>query len=78
MQRTYSGDRTILMACSICGTPFEWPTQGRYCSDRLFRGNDCCPERKNRLDYEREQQAAMRSKEQVSPPFPMGPKPQGH
>lgn len=73
--RTYSGDRTLLMACSICGIPYGYPTEIRYCVDRLFRCNATCTETETPLDYERKQQESRRRIDEIAPAFPMGPRP---
>jgi len=78
MRITYSGENTIKMACSICSTPFEYPTEGRYCTDKLFRCNANCTETETPLDYERKQAASRMRREPTIPPMPMGPMPTGH
>ncbi len=45
--RRYSGDESVLMACSICGNSFEWPADIRRCNDGLFRCNVYCTESTN-------------------------------
>lgn len=35
--RRYSGDETVLVPCSICGTRWEYPTEIRLCADKLWR-----------------------------------------
>ena len=74
MERQYSGERTVLMSCSICPQPFEYPTQGRYCVDKLFR---CwrCDETETPLDYERKQQQSRMAHDEQAPHGPIGPAP---
>jgi len=72
--RTYSGDRTILMSCSICPFAGEYPTEIRYCVDKLFRCYHCS-ETETPLDYERKQSESRRRRDDVVPPFPVGPMP---
>ena len=74
--RQYSGDRTVLMGCSVCSEGCEYPGGIRYCSDRLWRCPKC-DTGTSRFDYERAQTVAMRVRDQQTPLGPLGPMPVG-
>lgn len=72
-RRLGADDGTVLFACSICGIPARYPTEMRYCSDRLFRCNRFCTEKTNALDEARKQ--GTRINDEQAPRFPVGTKP---
>lgn len=75
-RRLGAEDGTVLIGCSICGNAFRWPTEIRYCSDRLFRCNRYCTETENLQDYNDKQATARRQRpDENAPNFPVGPKP---
>lgn len=43
----------VLAACSVCGRRRLFPSQLRYCADRLYRCTDACME-KSALEYDQE------------------------
>lgn len=65
---------SILMGCSICGFTFRYPTEIRYCEDKLFRCNVFCTETTTPLGEARKQGLSLR-KDEGQIPFPVGPKP---
>lgn len=74
--RKYSGDESVLMACSICGNAFEYPADIRYCeSDRLFRCNIFCTEKHLPIDEDRKNGETAKRREEVAPSFKVGTKP---
>ena len=70
-RRLGADDGTVLFACSICGIPARYPTEMRYCSDRLFRCNRFCTETTNALDEARKQGQGPRGDE-AAPRFNVG------
>jgi len=43
----------VLSACSVCGRRRLFPSQLRYCADRLYRCTDSCME-KSAFEYDQE------------------------
>ena len=62
-----------LMACSVCGFTYLFPSELRYCDDRLFRCTRTCLE-ETRLAEERKRTASHRRQDNDNPPL-IGVKP---
>jgi len=71
-RRLGADDGTVLMACSICGIPARYPTEIRYCSDRLFRCNQFCTETTNRENEARKEGQSTRNVDEATPRFKVG------
>lgn len=63
-----------LIACSICGFPYLFPSEMRYRDDRTFRCLRTCNDAETKLANDRKQTASMKRRDQVMPPL-TGPKP---
>lgn len=67
--RTYSGERTILMGCSVCGCAYEYPTEIRRTSDGLWRCIDnCSADKPTVLDEQRATAASRQKRDEVTMP----------
>ena len=77
-RRLGADDGTVLMGCSICGNAFRYPIEIRYCSDRLFRCKQFCTEKTNPTEEDRKNGLSGKNRDQIAPPFKVGPKPTGH
>jgi len=62
-----------LIACSICGFPYLFPSEMTYGDDQLFRCHRTCIEATRKSDLQ-EQVASQRRKDQIIPPL-SGPRP---
>ena len=63
-----------LMACSLCGFSYLYPSELRYCDDKLFRCNRTCWDGETPKSWEERSQAARRRVDNDTPPL-AGPKP---
>jgi len=59
------------MQCSVCPNVARYPSEIRYCTDRLFRCH-LCTETETRLDYERKQATSRGQRDQQVLHFPGG------
>jgi hypothetical protein len=73
--RTGDTQGQVLCACSICGVPYLYPAEMRYCSDRLFRCLSTC-DRPNGVPLEESKKEGLTGAKQDNPTprFPVGPK----
>lgn len=62
-----------LIACSICGFPYLFPSELTYCDDQLFRCKRTCIEETLKSN-QRQQVESQRRKDQLIPPL-SGPRP---
>ena len=68
----FEGGETLI-ACSICGFPYLFPSEMSYCDDKLFRCHRTCNE-ETRTSNLRQQVESQRRKDQIAPPL-TGPRP---
>jgi hypothetical protein len=71
-RRLGADDGTVLFACSVCGIPARYPTEMRYCADRLFRCNRFCTEAETPLDESRKRGQSAQIRDEQAPRFPVG------
>ncbi len=65
-------DGTVLFACSICGIPYRYPGELRYCSDRLFRCERTCNDPHIPQEEDRKNGQAGKEREDIAPRFNVG------
>lgn len=65
-----------LIACSVCGFPYLWPSELAYTDERTFRCYRTCLDDETKLTHERRRAAwaASHPPDQITP-FLTGPKP---
>lgn len=68
-------DGTVLFACSICGIPARYPTEMRYCEDKLFRCNRFCTETTTPQGEALKNGQSSRKPDEQAPRFAVGVKP---
>jgi len=74
-RRLGADDGTVLFACSICGIPARYPTEMRYCSDRLFRCLQFCNDPHIPQEEDQKNGLTAKRREEVAPTFKVGAKP---
>ena len=65
-------DGTVLFACSICGIPARYPTEMRYCSDRLFRCLRTCDDPHIPQEEDRKNGVSLTAPDEQAPRFRVG------
>jgi hypothetical protein len=70
-----SDDASVLCACSICGIPYRYPSEMRYCSDKRFRCLRTCDDPHIPQDEDKKRGISARDPDEASPRFTVGVKP---
>lgn len=73
-RRSRYAEGETLIACSICGFPYLFPSELTYADDKLFYCNRTCWLGKTKAQDERERAASKGRKDDDNPPL-RGPKP---